>query len=87
MTKTAITADTAKTVTVASPFLILKDKQQEGKVLSRTAKTDKPVMKATPLKTQPPFSNILSSVGTQILQGTVKVATTAEDVVFWRTQP
>ena len=54
-TKTATTAETAKTVktaTVASLCCILKDMQQEGKVLSRTAKT---VMKATPLKPNPPF--------------------------------
>ena len=55
MTETAMTAETA---TVASLCCILWDKQKEGKVLSRTAKTvktAKTVMKATPLKLNPPF--------------------------------
>ena len=53
MTETVMTAETAKTVKtamVASLCCILKDKQKEGQVLSRTAKTikiAKTVMKAT----------------------------------------
>ena len=56
-TKTATTAKTVKTATVASLCCIFyrKDKEQEGKVLSRTAKPAKTVMKATPLKPNPPF--------------------------------
>ena len=49
------TATTAKTVTVVSWHCILWDKQKEGKLLSRTAKTVKTVMKATPLKLNPPL--------------------------------
>ena len=55
---TAETAKTVKTATAASLCCILQDKQKEGKVLSRTAKTvkaAKTVMKATPLKLNPPF--------------------------------
>ena len=64
-TETATTAETAKTVktvTVVSWHCILWDKQKEGKVLFRTAKTvktAKTVMKATPLKTNPPFPSSL----------------------------
>ena len=53
-TETATTAETTKTVktvTVASLSCILKDERKEGKVLSGTVKT---VMKATPLKLNPP---------------------------------
>ena len=65
MTETAMTTETAKTVktaTVASLCCILQDKQTEGKVLSRTikaVKTAKAVMKASPLKLNPPSSVIL----------------------------
>ena len=55
MTETTMTAGAAKTVktaTVASLCLLLYDKQKEGKVLSRTATI---VMKAAPLKLNPPF--------------------------------
>ena len=55
---TTETAETVKTVTVVSWHCILWDKQKEGKALSRTAKTvktAKTVMKATPLKPNPPF--------------------------------
>ena len=64
-TETAITAKnakTVKTVTVASLSCILKDQRKEGKVFSRTAetvKTAKTVMKATPLKLNPPFPSSL----------------------------
>ena len=47
MTETAMTTETVKTATVASLCCILKDKQKEGRVLSRTAKT---VMKAPPVR-------------------------------------
>ena len=50
-TRVAVTTETAKTVTVVSWHCILQDKQKEGKVLSRTAKTvktAKTVMKANP---------------------------------------
>ena len=70
-TETATTAETAKTVKTvraASWYCILWEKQKEGKVLSRTAKTAKTVMKATPLKLNPPFSVILS-FATQARQG------------------
>ena len=60
MTETAMTAETA---TVASWCCILRNMQKEGKVLSRTAKT---VMKATPLKLKPPFSDILKEEKFQI---------------------
>ena len=58
MTETAMAAETAKTATFASLCCIFLDKQKEGKVLSRTAKTvktAKTVMKATPPKLNPPF--------------------------------
>ena len=60
MTETAMIVETAKTVktaTVASLCCIVLILQTEGKVLSRTAKTvktAKTVMKATPLKLNPP---------------------------------
>ena len=58
-TETAETAKTVKTVTAASRYCFFWwAKQKEGKVLSRTAKTvktAKTVMKATPLKLNPPF--------------------------------
>ena len=52
MTEAAITAKTVKTATVASVCCILWDRQKEDKVLSTTVKT---VMKATPLRLNPPF--------------------------------
>ena len=57
-TETAITAETVKTATVFLIVLYFVGKQKEGKVLSSTAKTvktAKAVMKATPLKLNPPF--------------------------------
>ena len=54
----AVTTETAETVKTVSWYCISQEKQKEGKVLSRTAKTvktTKTVIKATPLKLHPPF--------------------------------
>ena len=55
-TETAITAETVKTVTVASLSCTLWDKQKEGRMLLRAAKpveTTKAIMKPTPLNSNP----------------------------------
>ena len=56
MADTAVSTETpktVKTVTVASLSCILKDRQKEGKVLSRTVRTAKTVIRLTPLNSTP----------------------------------
>ena len=64
MTETAITAGMAKTVkavVVASLSFILKDKEVlEDEVPSRTAQTNKTVMKAPPVELNPLFRILIA---------------------------